>query len=200
MLVIDEDLGRSGTRADDRTGFQRLVLEVSLDHVGLILGVEMSRLARTLERRWEEELTAQRQLEEAYHRVLDEQPRTLSEPERAAIRRLAADIPALWAAPTTTDADRKELIRQAVERVVVQAQGASERVWVRVDWVGGEQTQGMVRRPIRQLADLSGYAQICERVRTWTHEGSGGRKHRGALGPGGLSAAARRTVRAPGRS
>jgi hypothetical protein len=47
VLVIDEDLGRSGTRADDRAGFQRLVLEVSLDHVGLILGVEMSRLARS---------------------------------------------------------------------------------------------------------------------------------------------------------
>jgi hypothetical protein len=102
---------------------------------------------------------------------LEEQPRTLSEPERAAIRRLATDIPALWAAPTTTDADRKELIRQVVERVVVQAQGPSERVWVQVDWMGGEQTQGMVRRPIRQLADLSGYPQICERVRTWTQQG-----------------------------
>jgi DNA invertase Pin-like site-specific DNA recombinase len=47
VLVIDEDLGRSGTRADERTGFQRLVSEVSLDHVGLILGLEMSRLARS---------------------------------------------------------------------------------------------------------------------------------------------------------
>src|SRR5438067_3540779 len=45
--VIDEDLGRSGTRADERAGFQRLVSEVSLDHVGLILGLEMSRLARS---------------------------------------------------------------------------------------------------------------------------------------------------------
>ena len=47
VLVIDEDLGRSGTRADERIGFQRLVSEVSLDHVGLILGLEMSRLARS---------------------------------------------------------------------------------------------------------------------------------------------------------
>src|ERR671933_201932 len=47
VLVIDEDLGRSGTRADERAGFQRLVSEVSLDHVGLILGLEMSRLARS---------------------------------------------------------------------------------------------------------------------------------------------------------
>jgi DNA invertase Pin-like site-specific DNA recombinase len=47
VLVIDEDLGKSGSSAVDRTGFQRLVSEVSLDHVGLILGVEMSRLARS---------------------------------------------------------------------------------------------------------------------------------------------------------
>ena len=36
--------------------------------------------------------------------------------EREAIRRLATDIPAIWAAPTTTDADRKEILRQIIER------------------------------------------------------------------------------------
>src|SRR6266571_9437689 len=47
VLVIDDDLGKSGTTTAGRTGFQRLVSEVSLDHVGLILGIEMSRLARS---------------------------------------------------------------------------------------------------------------------------------------------------------
>ena len=47
VLVIDDDLGRSGTSGEGRQGFQRLVAEVGLDHVGLILGVEMSRLARS---------------------------------------------------------------------------------------------------------------------------------------------------------
>src|SRR5215467_5856334 len=47
ILVIDEDLGKSGTSAQGREGFQRLVSEVSLDHVGIIFGVEMSRLARS---------------------------------------------------------------------------------------------------------------------------------------------------------
>lgn len=47
VLVIDDDLGKSGTTAVGRPGFQRLVAEVSLDHVGLVLGVEMSRLARS---------------------------------------------------------------------------------------------------------------------------------------------------------
>ena len=48
MLVIVADLGKSGTSAQGRTGFQRLVSEVSLDHVGMIFGVEMSRLARSV--------------------------------------------------------------------------------------------------------------------------------------------------------
>lgn len=47
VLVIDDDLGRSGATAEGRPGFQRLVAEVGLDHVGIILGVEMSRLARS---------------------------------------------------------------------------------------------------------------------------------------------------------
>jgi len=44
-VVIDDDPGQSGASAAGRVGFQRLVSEVSLDHVGLVLGVEMSRLA-----------------------------------------------------------------------------------------------------------------------------------------------------------
>ena len=47
VLVFDEDQGRSGASAESRSGFQRLLAEVALGHVGLILGVEMSRLARS---------------------------------------------------------------------------------------------------------------------------------------------------------
>jgi DNA invertase Pin-like site-specific DNA recombinase len=47
ILVIDDDLGHSAAEGERRVGFQRLVSEVSLDHVGMILGVEISRLARS---------------------------------------------------------------------------------------------------------------------------------------------------------
>src|SRR3989454_7170597 len=46
VIVIDEDLGKSGATAAGRTGFQRLVAEVSLGHVGAVFGLEVSRLAR----------------------------------------------------------------------------------------------------------------------------------------------------------
>lgn len=47
VLTIDDDLGISATTAEGRLGFQHLVSEVTLGHVGIILGVEMSRLARS---------------------------------------------------------------------------------------------------------------------------------------------------------
>jgi DNA invertase Pin-like site-specific DNA recombinase len=47
IVVVDDDLGRSGTSTEGRPGFQRLVAEVGLGHVGMVLGVEISRLARS---------------------------------------------------------------------------------------------------------------------------------------------------------
>lgn len=47
VLVIDDDQGQSGRSAALRPGFQRLLAEVTLGHVGLVLGLEMSRFARS---------------------------------------------------------------------------------------------------------------------------------------------------------
>jgi DNA invertase Pin-like site-specific DNA recombinase len=46
VIVIDADLGQSGARAVDRQGFQHLVTEVSLGRAGIVMGLEVSRLAR----------------------------------------------------------------------------------------------------------------------------------------------------------
>src|SRR5262245_48638197 len=47
VVVIDEDQGRSGKAADNRSGFQRLMTEVSRNHVGMVLALELSRLSRS---------------------------------------------------------------------------------------------------------------------------------------------------------
>jgi DNA invertase Pin-like site-specific DNA recombinase len=44
--TIDDDLGVSGAHAENRDGFQHLVSEVALGHAGIVLGLEVSRLAR----------------------------------------------------------------------------------------------------------------------------------------------------------
>jgi DNA invertase Pin-like site-specific DNA recombinase len=127
-------------------------------------------VARHLEREWEEQLATHLRLADEYRRFQETQPRGLSPAERAAIRQLAADIPALWQAPTTTAADRKAIVRQVIRRVVVAA-GASERVRVTLEWVGGGRTAGEVIRPVARLEQLTYYPQLCARARQLATEG-----------------------------
>ena len=47
IVVIDDDLGVPAATADSRKGFARLVTEVTMGRAGVVLGIEMSRLART---------------------------------------------------------------------------------------------------------------------------------------------------------
>jgi len=47
VVVIDDDQGVSGASIENRPGFQRLLAEVSLGHVGVVFGREMSRLSRS---------------------------------------------------------------------------------------------------------------------------------------------------------
>jgi DNA invertase Pin-like site-specific DNA recombinase len=46
VITIDSDQGQSGASAADREGFQRLVAEVGMGRAGIVLGLEVSRLAR----------------------------------------------------------------------------------------------------------------------------------------------------------
>src|SRR6476619_3436800 len=47
VVIIDEDQARSGRWADNRSGYQRLMTEVTLSHVGIVLGLELSRVSRS---------------------------------------------------------------------------------------------------------------------------------------------------------
>jgi DNA invertase Pin-like site-specific DNA recombinase len=128
-------------------------------------------VARQLANDWEERLTGHRQLQEDYQRFLQTQPQVLLPAEREAIKQLAHDIPALWQAATTTMADRKEIVRQIIQRVVVKPEGKSERVQVTIEWFGGDTTSGLVIRPINRLENLSRYAELCERIKVLSAQG-----------------------------
>lgn len=128
-------------------------------------------VARQLAKDWEGKLTTQRQLQEDYQRFLHVQPRPLSRVEREAIEQLAQNIPALWQAPTTTMANRKEIVRQIIQRVIVAGEGLSERLRITIAWVGGGTTAGLTTRPISRIEHLSYYPLLGERIRTLAQEG-----------------------------
>jgi DNA invertase Pin-like site-specific DNA recombinase len=130
-------------------------------------------VVRQLEREWEAALAERARLTEEYERYQRQRPAQLSAAELAAIRALAADIPALWAAPTTTVADRKRLLRAIIESVCVTADGATERVQATVTWAGGHQTHATLTRPVARIDQLSYYPALTERISTLAGEGLG---------------------------
>jgi DNA invertase Pin-like site-specific DNA recombinase len=122
-------------------------------------------VVRQLEKDWETALAERERLGEEYDRFAASRPRILTPAERDQIRALAADIPAIWHAPTTTDADRKQLIRHLVEQVRARVLGTSEKVDVQVVWAGGHRTTAQISRPVACLAQLSYYPQMAARAR-----------------------------------
>ncbi|MFC1707683.1 recombinase family protein [Planctomycetota bacterium] len=121
-------------------------------------------VARTLEKAWENTLREQRNLEEEYERRLRQQSRGLTDEEREAIRRLASDLPALWEAESTTDTDRKDILRQVIDRVVVRVEGETEWVEATVHWAGGQRTYTRFRRAVGRLDQLSNLSDIRDRL------------------------------------
>jgi hypothetical protein len=105
-------------------------------------------VGRELERQWEEALRHAQHEQEAYARFCRAQPAELTLRERDTIRRLAQDLPGLWAAPATTAQDRQEIVRVLLEQVTVDVQGDSEQVDVTLRWAGGVQSQHRVSRPV----------------------------------------------------
>jgi DNA invertase Pin-like site-specific DNA recombinase len=143
-------------------------------------------VARQLERAWEAALAERAHLGEEYERYQRARPARLSAAELAAIRALASDIPALWAAPTTTVADRKRLLRAVIESVQVTADGATERVHAAITWAGGHQTHADLRRPVARIDQLSYYPALTERIRALAGQGLGSAAIAGQLAAEGF--------------
>src|SRR5262249_33231954 len=133
-------------------------------------------VARELERRWEAALQARRQLEEDYHRFQSDQPRGLSPEDRDAVRALAAHIPDLWQAETTTAADRKASARHLIDRVVVAVRGESECVDVTIHWLGGMTSAQELIRPVGRYEQLRDYAGLLGRIRELRGQGKSARQ------------------------
>jgi hypothetical protein len=104
-------------------------------------------VVRQLETDWEAALAEADRLQADYQRFTEELPKTLTAAERAAIQALASDLPRVWDAPSTTQADRKELLRILIEKITVAVAGTSELVDVTITWAGGHQTTGRPSAP-----------------------------------------------------
>jgi hypothetical protein len=137
-------------------------------------------VASELERRWNDKLERVAQLEQAHTNAEAEARWDLTADERAAISALSQDLPALWAAPTTTNQDRKQLLRHAIECVQLDGVSRAGQIEVQIRWRSGVITRLMVERyrrgadslktpadavgRIHELARTSTYAEIAAQL------------------------------------
>jgi hypothetical protein len=121
-------------------------------------------VAATLETQWEQTLHAERELRNEYDRFQQTSPTTPTEAECASIRALSCDIPMLWNAPATTYADRKEMVRCLVDRVVVHVRCDSEYVDATIYWKGGYASQHEFARPVSTYARQRDFDTLMNRI------------------------------------
>lgn len=129
-------------------------------------------VGRTLEAKWEEALRKQHGLEEEWRRFVQATPRQLSDEERQHITALSQSVRALWEAAGTTNADRKEIVRCLVDRVVVKVHRNSERVDVTIHWQEGFTSQHELLRPVKSYEQLAAVGQLRQRVTELRQSGS----------------------------
>jgi len=103
-------------------------------------------VAAELERRWNEKLERVAQLERTYAQAERDAEWNLTAEERAAITELSRDLPTIWSVETTTNQERKQLLRMAIESVQLDGVGQTGQVEVQIRWRSGTITNLSVRR------------------------------------------------------
>jgi excisionase family DNA binding protein len=102
-------------------------------------------VARTLEQRLEQALAEVDRERRQLAALEQARPAPLTADERRALARLARDLPRLWHAKTTTDRDRKELLRTLLSEVIVTVREPERLAELELVWEGGARSELQVR-------------------------------------------------------
>lgn len=122
-------------------------------------------VARSLEAEWEECLREYHAAEIDLARHRAGMARVVSAAERTAILALGEDVERVWSAPSTTDRDRKELLRTLVEEVLLDVKRQEEKAHLVLRWRGGLLTELDVHLPRSHPSPIRTGEDIVELVR-----------------------------------
>lgn len=128
-------------------------------------------VARTLEREWEETLLEVERTEREYQQVREREKVELDDADRARVLALAKDLPRVWSAPSTTNAQRKNLLRTLVTEVTLTPIDVPRRqTRIQVMWVTGAVSELAVDRPSRKTVHATP-AEAVDRIRDLVEAG-----------------------------
>jgi hypothetical protein len=124
-------------------------------------------VARSLEHRWEDKLSA---LADAEAALATAHREATPLPPRAELEALASDLARLWHAPSTSHKDRKRLLRTLVADVTLNSQPAARHVRVGIRWHSGASEEVVVSRPVPASVSRRTSADTIEFVRQMSEQ------------------------------
>jgi hypothetical protein len=98
-------------------------------------------VARGLERDWEKALGVLAETEAELTLREHQRPQVLTDTEREQLLALGGDLGRVWAAPTTSDRDRKQLLRTLIDEVILDVQREQDQATITIRWKGGAITE-----------------------------------------------------------
>jgi DNA invertase Pin-like site-specific DNA recombinase len=117
---------------------------------------ENRNVARTLEREWNDKLRELEELEREHQAVRRREKLELSDEDRARILSLSRDLISVWHAESTTNAERKNLLRMLVREVTLSPIDVPTRATrVQILWQTGATTDLRIARPSRHTAQAT---------------------------------------------
>ncbi len=122
-------------------------------------------VARTLEQQWEAKLRAVEKAEQEFHAWEQQAQLQLSAADRADILKLGADLPKVWYAPSTTTAERKQIVRLLIKEVLVDQKRVPGTVWFQINWQTGAVSEHTYVRRVRAYADYANRERLQQRIR-----------------------------------
>jgi len=121
-------------------------------------------VAAELERRWEQKLRLLQETDEGYQRFQNELiPPHLTPQMREQFRHISDALPSLWQSGQLSNAQKKELLRALISRVILK-RSAADTVEVKIVWVSGHYSIEYAHPPIRRECDVSNYDGMVARI------------------------------------
>jgi len=122
-------------------------------------------VARSLERLWEDKLRTVETLEKEYQAWSYTRLAAITEADRAAILTLGSDLTSLWQAETTTNADRKHMLRLVIRDVIVDGKRTQGQVWFQINWQTGAHEEFCYKRSVQSYEQSADVEVLQQRIR-----------------------------------
>jgi len=122
-------------------------------------------VARSLERLWEDKLRTVEALEKEYQAWSYTRLAAITEADRAAILALGSDLTSLWQAETTTNVDRKHMLRLVIRDVIVDGKRAQGQVWFQINWQTGAHEEFSYKRSVQSYEQSADVEALQQRIR-----------------------------------